>query len=178
MADANWSGGDYYGHLPPSKGLAVARMMGHITYMSDTSMSEKFGRRFEQTGKPTKFGPVFEVEKYLEYRGDNFVKRFDANSYIYITKAMDYFDLLGIKELGAYLQGPEGKGLGHRVQIRLVVSGLPISRNCKGVQVGWGERHLLRDQLDIRARRVSLERRRRDSSSETLFEFCPEQHLS
>jgi len=100
MADANWNGGDYYGHLPPSKGLAVARMMGHITYMSDTSMSEKFGRRFEQTGKPTKFGPVFEVEKYLEYRGDNFVKRFDANSYIYITKAMDYFDLLGSKSLG------------------------------------------------------------------------------
>jgi homoserine O-acetyltransferase/O-succinyltransferase len=98
LADANFNGGDYYGGPPPAKGLAVARMMGHITYMSDTSMAEKFGRRFIETSK-TKFGPVFEVEKYLEYRGDNFVKRFDANSYIYLTKAMDYFDLLGAKDL-------------------------------------------------------------------------------
>ncbi|MCL5066939.1 MAG: homoserine O-acetyltransferase, partial [Thaumarchaeota archaeon] len=111
MADANWSGGDYYGHQPPAKGLAVARMMGHITYMSDVSMSEKFGRRIKETAKPTKFGPVFEVEKYLEYRGDNFVKRFDANSYIYITKAMDYFDVLGSKSIGQVFKDLKAKVL-------------------------------------------------------------------
>jgi homoserine O-acetyltransferase/O-succinyltransferase len=111
MADANWNGGNYYGRLPPAKGLAVARMMGHITYMSDTSMSEKFGRRFEKTAKPTKFGPVFEVENYLEYRGDNFVKRFDANSYIYLTKAMDYFDLLGSKDIGEIFKDLKAKVL-------------------------------------------------------------------
>ena len=98
LADANFNGGDYYGRIIPAKGLAVASMLGHITYMSDVSMAEKFGRRFIDTAK-TKFGPVFEVEKYLEYRGDNFVKRFDANSYIYLTKAMDYFDLLGSRDI-------------------------------------------------------------------------------
>jgi homoserine O-acetyltransferase len=93
MADPAWKDGNYYGHAAPSRGLAVARMIGHITYMSDVSMAEKFGRRVkeERTGK--KFSPDFEVEGYLQYRGDNFVKRFDANSYLYITKAIDRFDL-------------------------------------------------------------------------------------
>jgi homoserine O-acetyltransferase len=93
MADPAWKDGNYYGHAAPSRGLAVARMIGHITYMSDASMAEKFGRRVkeERTGK--KFSPDFEVEGYLQYRGDNFVKRFDANSYLYITKAIDRFDL-------------------------------------------------------------------------------------
>ena len=111
LADPNWNGGDYYGHSPPAKGLAIARMMGHITYMSDTSMSEKFGRRIKETAEPTKYGPVFEVEKYLEYRGDNFVKRFDANSYIYLTKAMDYFDAVGTKDLGQIFKDLKAKVL-------------------------------------------------------------------
>jgi homoserine O-acetyltransferase/O-succinyltransferase len=82
-------------------------MVGHITYMSDTSMNEKFGRRTRTSTRDatSKFEPVFEVEKYLEYRGDNFVKRFDANSYLYITKAMDYFDLLDSKSLGDVFKG-------------------------------------------------------------------------
>jgi homoserine O-acetyltransferase len=94
MADPDWSGGNYYGGTPPGRGLAVARMVGHITYMSDDSMREKFGRR--QTGKENfsfGFDVDFEVESYLRYRGSQFVGRFDANSYLYITKAMDYFDL-------------------------------------------------------------------------------------
>jgi homoserine O-acetyltransferase len=94
LADPNWNSGDYYGHAPPAKGLAVARMVGHITYMSDTSMSEKFGRRVKADQQAFKFSPNFEVEGYLQYRGDNFVKRFDANSYLYITKAIDAFNLL------------------------------------------------------------------------------------
>jgi len=94
MADPDWNGGDYYGGNPPARGLAVARMIGHITFMSDDSMKQKFGRRLR--GKDSfgfDFSVDFEVESYLRYRGTQFVNRFDANSYLYITKAMDYFDL-------------------------------------------------------------------------------------
>jgi homoserine O-acetyltransferase len=97
MADPAWNQGDYYGKDKPEKGLAVARMIGHITYMSDQSMEEKFSRRLKEGDYSFKFTADFEVESYLHYRGDNFVKRFDANSYLYITKAMDYFDLSGDK---------------------------------------------------------------------------------
>jgi homoserine O-acetyltransferase len=105
MADNNWKEGEYYGGPPPSKGLAVARMVGHITYMSDASMAEKFGRRLKSEGEPGKFGADFEVEGYLRYRGDSFVKRFDANSYLYITKAMDNFDLLSERRLAEVFKG-------------------------------------------------------------------------
>jgi homoserine O-acetyltransferase len=94
IADPDWSEGNYYTGKPPARGLAVARMVGHITYMSDDSMREKFGRRLR--GKNSfgyDFDVDFEVESYLRYRGSEFVSRFDANSYLYITKAMDYFDL-------------------------------------------------------------------------------------
>jgi homoserine O-acetyltransferase len=105
MADPDWNGGDYYGRKPPARGLAVARMVGHISYMSDHSMREKFGRRLR--GKETlgyTFDVDFEVENYLRYRGAQFVNRFDANSYLYITKAMDYFDLTaGYESLAASL---------------------------------------------------------------------------
>lgn len=93
MADPLWNGGDYYGGAPPARGLAVARMVGHITYMSDESMTKKFGRE-RKSGPPVfSFNPDFEVEGYLRYRGSSFVKRFDANSYLYITKAMDNFEM-------------------------------------------------------------------------------------
>ncbi len=96
MADPAWNKGDYYDKPEkPEKGLAVARMIGHITYMSDTSMEEKFSRRLKDKDYNFDFTADFEVEGYLRYRGDNFVKRFDPNSYLYITKAMDYFDLSG-----------------------------------------------------------------------------------
>jgi homoserine O-acetyltransferase len=93
LADPNWNHGDYYGKNLPSKGLAIARMVGHITYMSDLSMKEKFGRRYQNKDEQTKFQPEFEVEGYLKYKGNSFVERFDANSYLYITKALDYFDI-------------------------------------------------------------------------------------
>jgi len=95
MADPAWRGGDYYGHGQPERGLAVARMVGHITYMSERSMEEKFSRRTRGGRLSYSFTQDFEVEGYLRYRGDTFVKRFDANSYLYITKALDYFDLSG-----------------------------------------------------------------------------------
>lgn len=109
MADPNWKNGNYYGGLPPAGGLAVARMIGHITYMSDMSMTKKFGRRFKDNRQPFKFGADFEVEEYLRYRGNNFVKRFDANSYLYITKAIDYFDLFNGKDISEVFKGLKAK---------------------------------------------------------------------
>jgi homoserine O-acetyltransferase len=100
MADPDWKAGYYYGETVPTRGLALARMVGHITYMSDVSMAEKFGRRVRDEKLDKKFSPDFEVEGYLQYKGDNFVKRFDANSYLYITKALDRFDLTNGSSLG------------------------------------------------------------------------------
>ena len=111
MADPNWNGGDYYGKPLPEKGLSVARMVGHITYMSDESMNDKFGRRFKDNKQPFKFAADFEVEGYLQYRGDNFIKRFDPNTYLYITKAIDYFDLSNGKGLIAALIGVKARFL-------------------------------------------------------------------
>ncbi|MEI6831353.1 MAG: homoserine O-acetyltransferase [Candidatus Omnitrophota bacterium] len=99
MGDTYWKSGNYYEGTAPTKGLAVARMIGHITYMSDISMAEKFGRQKKDSDEPFKFTADFEVEGYLRYRGDDFVKRFDANSYLYITKAMDNFDASGGRPL-------------------------------------------------------------------------------
>jgi len=94
MADPNWNDGNYYGKNPPARGLAVSRMIGHITYMSEESMEKKFGRRLQDKEKlGYDFSTDFEVESYLNYRGRSFVERFDANSYLYLSKALDYFDL-------------------------------------------------------------------------------------
>ena len=94
-SDPNWQGGDYYnsGHKPDA-GLALARMIGHITYLSDQSMHQKFGRRLQNKEKfGYEFETEFQIESYLKHKGNSFTQRFDANSYLYITKAMDYFDL-------------------------------------------------------------------------------------
>jgi homoserine O-acetyltransferase len=111
MADPDWKNGNYYGNAIPAKGLAVARMIGHITYMSDASMAEKFGRRVRADKEPFKFSADFEVEGYLRYRGDNFVKRFDANSYLYITKALDQFNILNGHRLSDVFKGLKAKVL-------------------------------------------------------------------
>lgn len=111
MADQHWNSGNYYDGTFPAKGLALARMIGHITYMSDISMQEKFGRVRKNGTRPFKFNADYEVEGYLRYRGDSFVKRFDANSYLYITKAMDNFDASQGKPLHDALQGLKTKVL-------------------------------------------------------------------
>jgi len=95
MADPDWKGGTYQLHgTQPSKGLAVARMAAHITYLSEIALQQKFGRNL-QAREQISFGfePDFQVESYLRYQGMTFVDRFDANAYLYITRAMDYFDL-------------------------------------------------------------------------------------
>jgi homoserine O-acetyltransferase/O-succinyltransferase len=93
-ADPNWNGGDYYDGTRPDSGLALARMIGHITYLSEASMHTKFGRRLgEREHFGYDFGTDFAIESYLKHKGSRFTERFDANSYLYITKALDYFDL-------------------------------------------------------------------------------------
>ena len=95
MADPDWHGGDYQlqGTMP-SKGLAVARMAAHITYLSEAALQRKFGRSLQNREAISfQFAPDFQVESYLHHQGTTFVDRFDANSYLYITRAMDYFDL-------------------------------------------------------------------------------------
>jgi len=100
-SDPSWNIGDYYGRAPPARGLSLARMIGHITYLSDESMHQKFGRKLQdKSDYGFDFTSLdFQVESYLRYHGDAFVKRFDANSYLYITKAIDYFDLTRKGEL-------------------------------------------------------------------------------
>ncbi len=99
FADPNWQGGQYWrtGAIP-ARGLAVARMCAHITYLSEQALTRKFGRRLQAAPKDAGevmalFGGMFEVESYLQHQGSTFVRRFDANSYLTITRAMDYFDL-------------------------------------------------------------------------------------
>jgi homoserine O-acetyltransferase len=97
MADPEWRQGRYLiENTNPRRGLAVARMGAHITYLSDAALHRKFGRRFQDRENPTfSFDADFEVESYLRHQGITFVERFDANSYLYLTRAMDYFDLAG-----------------------------------------------------------------------------------
>lgn len=94
MSDPNWNEGNYYGSEPPKKGLSLARMIGHITFLSEESMRKKFGRRLQdKEDYGFEFSTEFEVESYLHYKGGAFVEEFDANSYLYLTRALDYFDL-------------------------------------------------------------------------------------
>ena len=95
MADPKWRGGDYYAAGdPPAAGLAVARMAAHITYLSEAGLTEKFGRKLQgREAKTFGFDADFQVESYLRHQGLAFTDRFDANSYLYITRALDYFDL-------------------------------------------------------------------------------------
>jgi homoserine O-acetyltransferase len=95
MADPDWRGGNYYAYgVVPKNGLAVARMAAHITYLSEKMLEDKFGRNLQdRAARSFSFDADFKVESYLRHQGSTFVDRFDANSYLYITRAMDYFDL-------------------------------------------------------------------------------------
>ncbi|MDA0240685.1 MAG: alpha/beta fold hydrolase, partial [Proteobacteria bacterium] len=95
MADPDWNGGAYLAHgTTPNRGLAIARMVAHVTYLSEYSLTRKFGRQLQDRDSVTfGFDADFQVESYLRHQGSTFVDRFDANSYLYITRAMDYFDL-------------------------------------------------------------------------------------
>ena len=105
MADPRWNRGNYYNGEPPDIGLSIARMIGHVTYLSDEAMRRKFGRRLQNKDNFSYgFDGDFQVESYLHYQGSKFVKRFDANSLLYITKASDYFDLANRDDSSISLQ--------------------------------------------------------------------------
>lgn len=113
MADPNWRGGHYDEVHRPKLGLAVARMVGHVTYLSEFAMHKKFGRRLQRPPSPEDLFPeFFSVESYLQHQGESFVKRFDPNSYLYITKALDRFDLL---------EGRTARDVFHHVKARFLV---------------------------------------------------------
>ena len=113
QADPDFHGGEYPPTAGPRRGLAIARMMAHITYLSDVSMSRKFGRTLRNADQlGFSFDSEFNVETYLDYQGERFVERFDANSYLYVTKAMDYFDIgSGHVSLDAALGRIKGRAL-------------------------------------------------------------------
>ncbi|MEK6557707.1 MAG: homoserine O-acetyltransferase, partial [Candidatus Margulisiibacteriota bacterium] len=95
MADPFWNNGDYYLNKPPVYGLAIARMIGHITYLSEEKLQQRFGRKMVQPDViREEQADQFEIESYLHYKGHTFVERFDANSYLYLTRALDLYDLL------------------------------------------------------------------------------------
>ena len=94
MTDPDWNGGDWYDEVPPAAGLSVARMIGHITYLSEESLEKRFARHLQdKSAFSFNFDAEFQIESYLRYQGQKFVSRFDANSYLYITRALDYFDM-------------------------------------------------------------------------------------
>lgn len=112
VSDPKWKEGSYYSDEIPKDGLSLARMIGHITYISYESMYQKFGRRLQDKEKyGFDFSLDFQVESYLHYQGESFVERFDANSYLYITKAMDYFDLTKNESLAEGLKDVKAKFL-------------------------------------------------------------------
>lgn len=114
IKDPNWNNGDYYEGKKPDRGLSIARMIGHITYLSEESMHHKFGRKVingkQSLTSSADFTKEFEVENYLQYQGESFIKRFDANSYLYITKAIDDFDITdGFENLADALKDIKAK---------------------------------------------------------------------
>ena len=134
--------------------------------MSDASMAEKFGRKFRTDKAPFKFGADFEVEGYLHNRGDTFVKRFDANSYLYITKAIDYFNILNGHSLGSIFKGLNAKVLGHRLQIRLALPNLSVTGNRESLQTQRRRRKLLRNQRHLRTRLLPRGNRTRRATNQ------------
>ena len=140
MADPEWRGGRYLlEDTNPRRGLAVARMGAHITYLSDAALHRKFGRKFQDRANPTfSFDADFEVESYLRHQGISFVERFDANSYLYLTRAMDYFDLAADYDgvLAKAFQRHADAVLRHLVHQRLAVSDFRVARDRACAQCG------------------------------------------
>ena len=134
MSDPHWQEGHYYGGELPTNGLAVARMVAHITYLSEQALTRKFGRRVRGAQALAPFGDMFEVESYLRHQGSSFVRRFDAASYLTITRATDYFDLAeehGRREPDAYRHGDgseqqAGRGAGQRDEPALEAGEIPV----------------------------------------------------
>ena len=150
MADPEWRGGRYFAAgTNPRRGLAVARMGAHITYLSDAALHRKFGRRFQDRDNPTfTFDADFQVESYLRHQGISFVERFDANSYLYLTRAMDYFDLAADFDgvLAQRVQGHADPLLRDLVHLGLAVPDLGFARHRACAQCRRRARLVRRDR--------------------------------
>jgi len=111
--DREWQNGNYYDKGQPKKGLSLARQIGHVTYLSQDTLERKFSRQIKRNRSNSKFGIEFEIQSYFNYKGESFVRRFDANSYLYITHAIDHFDLIegGKRELKDVFNGVKAKFL-------------------------------------------------------------------
>ena len=162
FADPEWNGGRYWqnGNVP-ARGLAVARMCAHITYLSEQALTRKFGRRLQNAPKdPSEamslFGEMFQVESYLHHQGSTFVERFDANSYVTITRAMDYFDLAAEyrRGPGERVQGDEDAVPGDVVHLGLAVPDGGEPRDGAGAEPGGRERVIRGDPERQGTRRV------------------------
>jgi len=129
MADPEWKGGDYRLHgTAPERGLAVARMTAHITYLSQAALQRKFGRNLQnRNALGFGFDADFQVESYLRHQGSTFVDRFDANSYLYITRAMDYFDLAGQHGGPPSILSPASQGGGGLAPLQMPAAPAPAA---------------------------------------------------
>ena len=162
LTDPDFHGGDFYAHgVVPKNGLRVARMIGHITYLSDDDMAEKFGRTLKADDLAFGFGAEFEIESYLRYQGDKFAAYFDANSYLLITKALDYFDPAAAfgESLARALEQRDrvvpDRVVHHRLALR--AGAQPRGREGAARQSTAGD--LRRDRRAARPRRVPARRR-------------------
>ena len=164
MADPDWRGGRYLLEgARPSKGLAVARMAAHITYLSDSALHRRFGRNLQGRSQRTfSFDADFQVESYLRHQGQIFVERFDPNSYLYMTRAMDYFDLAADyrRLAGERLQGLANALLRGVVHLRLALSHQQFARARPGAERRRRLRLLRRDRDRPRPRRLPARRAR------------------
>jgi homoserine O-acetyltransferase len=164
ISDPHWNEGNYYGGPPPAQGLGIARMIGHITYLSEAKMRQKFGREL-RNGQQLRYDFVseFEVESYLDYNSMRFVERFDANSYLYLTKAMDYFDLAA--RYGSIRQAVE------RAKARFLV----VSFTSDWLFPAWQSRELV-DGLLSAGRQVSYANLPTDHGHDSFLLPFPELH--
>jgi homoserine O-acetyltransferase len=152
LTDPDFHGGDYYAHdAIPRRGLRLARMLGHITYLSDDGMGEKFGRMLKSGDYQFGYEVEFEIESYLRYQGDKFSDYFDANTYLLMTKALDYFD--PAKDLNddivAALKG-HGPLYGGQLYLGLAFFAGALARNRQGAGGGGQGSGVRRNRIGTR----------------------------
>ena len=158
MGDPAWQGGRYYGTgAAPEAGMGVARMVGHVTYLSAQALDDKFGRRlqFADDIRYTITEPEFEVESYLRHQADSFVRRFDANTYLYTSRALTYFDLARQYGGGSLASGTQrhfGAHAADRVQFRLAVPAVCVRGNRGGASRSRQARRVPCDRSAVRPR--------------------------
>ena len=174
MRDPAWQDGHYYGTGDaPNAGMGIARMIGHITYLSAIGLDEKFGRRlqFADDIRYTITEPEFEVESYLRHQADSFVRRFDANTYLYTSRALTYFDLArqyGGGSLARALEGVTRADAADRVQLRLAVPAVGIAGDRRGAARARQAGRAPRDRRAVRPRLLPARRGTADADHPTL----------